>query len=84
MKPGIWFRRPFTLGLDNELFPNILERLAGTPARLEEKIHQVSSDKFIRQVAGQDLAGGTVCVLSLPAGLDQSFLGLPACLGAAG
>ncbi len=33
-----WFKREFKLQLDPGTFPGILERLMGTPARLEEKI----------------------------------------------
>jgi uncharacterized damage-inducible protein DinB len=37
MKRRIWFERRFELGLPAEAFPEILERLRGTPARLEER-----------------------------------------------
>jgi len=34
----IWFERRFELGLPPDAFPDILERLRGTPARLEERV----------------------------------------------
>jgi uncharacterized damage-inducible protein DinB len=34
----VWFERKFTLGLPPEAFPDILERVRGTPARLEERV----------------------------------------------
>src|SRR5262245_55389660 len=33
-----WFQRTFPFGLPAELLPNLLERLRGTPARLEERV----------------------------------------------
>lgn len=38
-----WFSRPFDFQPDNGLFPSILERLSGTPARLEEKVRDVEA-----------------------------------------
>lgn len=32
-----WFEREFNFGSTQNIFPSIIERLAGTPARLEEK-----------------------------------------------
>jgi uncharacterized damage-inducible protein DinB len=34
----IWFERKFQLGLPQEALPDIIERLRGTPARLEERL----------------------------------------------
>lgn len=34
----IWFDRRFELGLPIEAFPDVLERVRGTPARLEERV----------------------------------------------
>jgi len=36
MKPEIWITRKFTYRPEKSLFPNLVARLAGTPARLEE------------------------------------------------
>lgn len=33
-----WFERKFQFDVPVELFPNVIERLRGTPARLEEKL----------------------------------------------
>lgn len=37
----VWFERPFPRGLPAAAFPDVLERLRGTPARLEERVRQV-------------------------------------------
>jgi len=37
MKQEKWFDRTFNFSSDQNIFPSIIERLAGTPARLEEK-----------------------------------------------
>ena len=39
----IWFDRVFELGLPVEAFPDILERVRGTPARLEERLAGVDA-----------------------------------------
>ncbi len=36
--PVAWFAREFSLALPVELYPNIVERLRGTPARLEDRL----------------------------------------------
>ncbi len=38
MKQVKWFDRNFNFQVDQNIFPSIIERLSGTPARLEEKI----------------------------------------------
>ena len=38
MKQTKWFDRKFDFGYTENIFPSILERLSGTPVRLEEKI----------------------------------------------
>lgn len=43
MNQRVWFRRQFQLGLPRGAFPEILERIRGTPARLEERLADVSS-----------------------------------------
>ncbi len=37
----IWFERTFDLGIPAEAFPEVLERMRGTPARLEERVHEL-------------------------------------------
>lgn len=39
-----WFERKFEFITPVELFPNVLERLRGTPARLEEKLLAISPE----------------------------------------
>ncbi len=41
-----WFKRKFNQTLDPETLPNILERLLGTPARVEEKIRSIDADYY--------------------------------------
>ena len=45
-----WFDRRFDLGLPIEAFPDIVERIRGTPARLEERVGTQPRDLLIRQV----------------------------------
>ncbi|HSS97795.1 MAG TPA: DinB family protein [Terriglobales bacterium] len=44
-----WFDRKFDLSFPVELYPNILTRLRGTPARLEELIRAYSREILIRK-----------------------------------
>ena len=37
MKQEKWFNRKFDFNSDQNIFPSVIERLAGTPARLDEK-----------------------------------------------
>lgn len=46
MKKKEWFKRIFESNLDPGTFPGILERLMGTPARLEEKIKNIHSEFY--------------------------------------
>src|SRR6266566_6422719 len=43
----LWFQRRFELGLPPEVFPSIIERLRGTPARLEERLMGLASDILV-------------------------------------
>ncbi|HEY6977376.1 MAG TPA: DinB family protein [Chitinophagaceae bacterium] len=38
-----WFDRSFNFNIEQNIFPSIIERLAGTPARLEEKFKTIPS-----------------------------------------
>ena len=38
-----WFNREFNFAGEQNIFPSIIERLTGTPIRLEEKLKQVDS-----------------------------------------
>jgi uncharacterized damage-inducible protein DinB len=45
----IWFERKFEFTFPVELHPNLLARLRGTPARLEEILHGRSNQSLIRK-----------------------------------
>jgi uncharacterized damage-inducible protein DinB len=49
MKQKLWVGRRFRFDLPLSLFPNILERLRGTPARVEERIHGVAREVLVRR-----------------------------------
>ncbi len=44
-----WFDRRFAQGLPPEALPDIVERLRGTPARLEERTAGLSRDQLVRR-----------------------------------
>lgn len=44
MKQTKWFDRKFDFSKSENIFPSIIERLAETPARLEEKIKSIPAD----------------------------------------
>lgn len=44
-----WFDRTFDFGLPPSLFPAILERLRGTPARLEDRTRDVAEETLTRR-----------------------------------
>jgi len=44
-----WFERKFSLDLPLWMYPNIVERLRGTPARLEELVSGLDREILIRQ-----------------------------------
>ncbi len=44
-----WFDRHFTFNLPEELFPDVVERLRGTPARIEEKVRDLSPTLLTRR-----------------------------------
>lgn len=45
-----WFDRTFDLGLPPEAFVDILERIRGTPARLEERVRGLTPEQLVRRV----------------------------------
>lgn len=53
MARRVWFDRVFELGLAAAALPDILERLRGTPARLEERVRGVPGDAMTSQVDGR-------------------------------
>ncbi len=50
---SIWFERKFEFSFPVELFPNVLARLRGTPARLEEVLRGCSRDILVRKPRGK-------------------------------
>lgn len=46
MKQINWFERNFSFDSTQNIFPSIIERLAGTPARLDEKLKSIP-EKFL-------------------------------------
>ena len=44
MKQVKWFDRQFDFKAEQNIFPSLIERLSGTPARLEEKLATISPD----------------------------------------
>jgi uncharacterized damage-inducible protein DinB len=47
-----WFDRKFDFTGGPDSFPSLLERLSGTPARLEEKCSSLSPDRLTLRLAG--------------------------------
>lgn len=47
ISPGKWFERKFTLGLPPEYLQPLIERLRGTPARLEERLQNVPRERLL-------------------------------------
>ena len=46
----IWFERKFALGLPRDAFPDLIERIRGTPARLEERVRGVDRATLTRRI----------------------------------
>ncbi len=44
-----WIDRHFTFNLPEDLFPIVVERLRGTPARIEDKVRSLSSEALTRR-----------------------------------
>src|SRR3972149_2854707 len=49
MRKQPWFERQFPTGLPAELFPVVVERLRGTPARLEERLQTLPPTALTRR-----------------------------------
>lgn len=48
-----WFARRFNFDLEPWAFPNLIERLRGTPARLEERLRALDSTTLTARVDGR-------------------------------
>jgi uncharacterized damage-inducible protein DinB len=86
----IWFERQFSLDLPLWMFPNILERVRGTPARLEDRLLSLPRELLTRRTDNkwsiQEQAGHLLDLGTLDLGrLDDYEAGLetlrPADLG---
>jgi uncharacterized damage-inducible protein DinB len=64
-----WFDRQFESGIPVEAYPDIIERLRGTPARVEERVRRLDSAVLTNRVADtwsiQENVGHLVVVESL-------------------
>jgi uncharacterized damage-inducible protein DinB len=49
MKQMPWIQRKFSFDLPVSLFPNVLERLRGTPARIEDRIRTLSAETLTKR-----------------------------------
>src|SRR4051812_26927797 len=52
MKQEKWFNRTFDFSSNQNIFPSIIERLRGTPARLEEKFISIPQEITTIQIDG--------------------------------
>jgi uncharacterized protein (TIGR03083 family) len=77
----LWIDREFVFDLPLDMFPNVLERLRGTPARLEERLAPLTPDR-LREKPGagwsiQEIVGHLTIVEGLWLGrLDDYAAGL--------
>jgi len=80
--PRVWFNRQFELGLPPEAIVEIIERLRGSPARLEERLQEPSPQVLIERFEGkwsiQENAGHLLDLEPLWEGrLDDLLAGAP-------
>jgi uncharacterized damage-inducible protein DinB len=52
MKPPIWFERSFAFDFPDSLYPNVVERLRGTPARFEHLLGGVEANVLTERLEG--------------------------------
>jgi aminoglycoside 6'-N-acetyltransferase I len=73
----IWFQREFESGLSPEVVPDVLERLRGTPLRVEQRVASVAPDIRTRRSGGgwsvQEHAGHLLDLEPLWAGRLDDF-----------
>ena len=50
MERKLWFSRQFTFDIEPWAYPNIIERLRGTPARLDERLHGLDTSALTARV----------------------------------
>jgi uncharacterized damage-inducible protein DinB len=72
-----WFERAFSFDIPDGLFPNVLERVRGTPARLEERLQALPKDLLTRKEGTawsiQENAGHLLDLEPLWAGRVEDF-----------
>jgi len=73
-----WFERIFKFDVPEGTFPNIIERVRGTPARLEERLRGLSQGVLTRKEAGawsiQENAGHLLDLETLWAARVEDFI----------
>ncbi|HWJ27219.1 MAG TPA: hypothetical protein VNS32_11795, partial [Flavisolibacter sp.] len=52
MQQEKWFNRKFDFSSEQNIFPSIIERLSGTPTRLEEKFKSIPTDITTVKIEG--------------------------------
>jgi hypothetical protein len=52
MPRTVWFERKFMLDLPLSMYPNVLERVRGTPARLEDRLLKLPREALRRREGG--------------------------------
>lgn len=50
VEPKLWFSRRFTFDVEPSAYPTLLERLRGTPLRLEERLSRLDAGALTRRV----------------------------------
>ena len=72
-----WIERRFAFDLPLSMFPNVLERLRGTPARIEERVAGLTPDQMRRRIEGswsiQETVGHLIKVEGLWIGRLDDF-----------
>jgi uncharacterized damage-inducible protein DinB len=83
MPRTVWFERKFTLDLPLAIYPNVVERVRGTPARLEDRLLKLPREVLTRREGDrwsiQEQAGHLLDLGTLDLGrLDDYAAGLDA------
>ena len=77
MPRSIWFERKFTLDLPLSMYPNVLERVRGTPARLEDRLLKLPREALTRRDGGnwsmQEQAGHLLDLGALDIGRLEDY-----------
>jgi uncharacterized damage-inducible protein DinB len=50
---ALWYERKFSFSFPSEIYPNVIVRLRGTPARLEEMLSKAPRASLIQKAAGK-------------------------------